>query len=48
MLKMTDRVNYWTHYMVLTRGAAIPPNLPAIEQRPSPVVLTTVGYISTV
>ena len=32
----------------LTKGAAIPPNRPAIEHRPSPVVLTTVGYISTV
>ena len=32
----------------LTMGAAIPPNRPTIEQIPSPVVLTTVGYISTV
>ena len=33
------------HY---TSGAVIPPIRPAIDAMPRPVVLTTVGYISTV
>lgn len=51
-LRKTDiNTCYNISYLIIgicTRGAIMPPNRPAIEQIPSAVVLTFVGYTSAV